>query len=459
MSDDLFDENIADPCPEGRGISIDDFVAYLPSHVYIFTPCREVWTGVSINARLPRVPVLTKAGRPKLKSGNPVSVLPTTWLDRNRAVVQMTWCPGYPMLIENRLVVDGGWIDRPDVVCFNHYRPPRIKPGNASDAGPWLDHLRKIYPEDAGHILNWSAHRVQQPQEKINHALVLGGLQGIGKDTLLEPVKYAVGPWNFREVIPAHLLGRFNSFVKAVILRVNEGRDLGEADRVNRFTFYDHTKIYTAAPPDVLRVDEKHLREHYVFNVLGLLITTNYKTDGIYLPPDDRRHYVAWSNLTKGDFETAYWNRIWGWYHTGGFEHVAAYLSEFDISAFDPKAPPPQTSAWWDIVSANSAPEDADLADTIDALNTLDKHGTAKPPDALTIKQLVAAASGAFAEWLSKSRRAIPHRLERCGYVPVKNPAAKDGVWKINGKREWIYARAELPLARRIAAARELAGS
>ena len=83
---------------------------------------------------------------------------------------------------------------------------------------------------------------------------------------------------------PANLLGRFNNFAKAVILRVNEARDLGDAERVNRFNFYDHTKIYTAVPPDVLRIDEKYLREYYVFNVVGFLLTTNYKTDGIYLP-------------------------------------------------------------------------------------------------------------------------------------------------------------------------------
>ena len=129
------------------------------------------------------------------------------------------------------------------------------------------------------------------------------------------------------------------AFCKSVILRVNEARDLGDAERINRFTFYDHTKIYTAAPPDVLRVDEKHLREYYVFNVLGFLITTNHKTDGIYLPADDRRHYVAWSNLTKEDFTPDYWRALWSWYSGGGFEHVAAYLSELDISSFDPKAP------------------------------------------------------------------------------------------------------------------------
>jgi hypothetical protein len=27
-----------------------------------------------------------------------------------------------------------------------------------------------------------------------------------------------------------------------------------------------------------------------------VIITTNHKTDGIYLEPDDRRHYVAWSD-------------------------------------------------------------------------------------------------------------------------------------------------------------------
>ena len=135
--------------------------------------------------------------------------------------------------------------------------------------------VRKVYPDDADHIIRWLAHRVQHPDEKINHALVLGGPQGIGKDTLLEPVKYAVGPWNFREVSPKQVMGRFNNFLKSVILRISEARDLGEFDR---YAFYDHMKAYTAAPPDVLRVDEKHLREYSVFNVCGVIITTNHKT-------------------------------------------------------------------------------------------------------------------------------------------------------------------------------------
>ena len=449
MNDDAFTEDVSDPRPEGRGVTIDDFVAYLPTHVYIFTPCRETWIGVSVNARLPRVPVLTKAGKPKRdKDGKPISMLPTTWLDRNRAAVQMTWCPGYPMLINDRLVVAGGWIERADVITFNHYRPPRIKPGNARKAGPWLDHIHKIYPNDATHIIVWFAHRVQRPQQKINHALMLGGAQGIGKDTIVEPIKQAVGPWNFQDIIPSQLLARFNSFAKAVVLRINEAHDQGDAERINRFNLYERVKLYSANPPDVLRVDEKHLREYYVFNVLGLLITSNHKTDGIYLPADDRRHYVAWSDFTKEDFKPEYWNGLWRWYHAGGFEHVAAYLAELDISDFDPKAPPPQTPAWWDIVNANLAPEDAELADAIDTL---------KRPQALTIKQLAAVASGALAEWLSerKSRRAIPHRLERCGYIAVRSNA-KDGFWVIDGQRQAIYADGKLSVQDQYAAAERL---
>jgi len=434
---------------EGSGVNIEDFVAYPPSHVYIFTPCREIWVGPGVDACLPPVPVLTKAGKPKRdKNGKPVTVRATRWLDQNRRVEGMTWCPGQPMLIKDRLVVNGGWIERKGVTCFNLYRPPRIQLGCSDRAKPWLDHLYRVFDRtDADHIIKWLAHRVQRPGEKINHALVLGGEQGIGKDSMLEPVKRAVGPWNFHEVSPTHLLGRFNSFTKSVILRVNEGRDLGDVDR---FKFYDHIKTYTAAPPDVLRVDEKHLREHYVFNVLGLIITTNHKTDGLYLPPDDRRHYVAWSNRTKEDFTQAYWDELWNWYEAGGFEHVAAYLTELDISSFNPKAPPPKTPAFWDIVNANNSPEDAELADVLDALGN---------PDAVTPKQLIAAATGATAEWLMahKSRRSIPHRLERCKYSHVPNKDAKDGYWLINGPRQPVYAKSTLSEHERYTAATTLA--
>jgi hypothetical protein len=445
-----FDVKISTPPADNdQPVSMEDFCRYLiQSNAYFFIPCRELWPGSSVNARLPRIPVLTKSGQPKRdKNGKAISIPATQWIDDNRRVEQTTWHPGLPLFITDRLAVAGGWVEKSGTTSFNQYRAPCIIPGNSSKATPWLDHVHKIYPEDAAHIVWWLAHHRQYPGVKVNHALVLGGAQGIGKDTLLEPVKHAIGPWNFHDISPGHPLGQFNSYAKSVILRINEGRDLGEIDR---FKFYDHTKIYTAAPPDVLRVNEKHLKEYYVLNCCGLIITTNHRTDGLYLPDDDRRHYVAWSDYRKEMFSADYWNGLWGFYADGGFAHVAAYLSELDLSGFDPKAPPPKTSTFWQIVDVSSAPEDAELADVLEALGN---------PNAITLEQLQVKATGAASEWLldRRNRRSIPHRLERCGYVSVRNPnSTSDGRWKVQGKNVVIYAKLSLSPCDRMTAARAL---
>ena len=421
------------PLPEG--VRLEDFYAYMPMHAYLFAPTREIWPAASINGCIE--PVGDTGSKP---------VKASAYLDANRSVEQMTWAPGLPMLIEDRLVAEGGWIEHKGVTVFNLYRAPTLPLGNAEQAKRWVDHVHKVFGKDADHIIKWLAHRVQRPGEKINHALVLGGQQGIGKDTLIEPVKRAVGPWNFSEVSPQHMLARFNGFLKSVILRVNEARDLGE---ITRYQFYDHMKAYTATPPDVLRVDEKNLREHSIPNCCGVIITTNHKSDGIYLPADDRRHFVAWSELDKADFDTEYWNGLWGWYNSGGDRDVAAYLAGLDLAEFDPNAPPPKTPAFWDIVDANRAPEDGELADVIEEIGS---------PDAFTLDRIKNQAVGDFGMWIRdrRNRRNIPHRLEQCGYTPVRNEYADDGLWKINKKRQAVYAKSTLSPRDRIKATTDL---
>lgn len=431
-----------------RGVDIDDFRAYMPTHSYIFIPSGEMWPAVSVNSRIPPIPLFDKKGNPVLdKKGEQVEQAANQWLDQNKPVEQVTWAPGDPQVVQNKLISDGGWIDRSGCNVFNLYRPPASIAGDPTKAGRWIDHVRRVYPDDAGHLIAWLAHRVQCPQDKINHAIVMGGAQGIGKDTILEPVKTAIGPWNFAEVSPQHMLGRFNGFVKSVILRVSEARDLGNDDR---FTFYDHMKTYTAAPPDVLRVDEKHLREYSVFNVCGVIITTNHKSDGIYLPADDRRHYVAWSELTRDGFTPEYWTELYRWYRGGGTGHVVAYLQTLDLSGFDAKAPPRKTAAFWDIVASNQAPEDAELSDALEKLGR---------PAATTVASITSVADTSFAEWLSDRRNArrIPHRLEECGYRATRCPSTTDGRWKVAGRNVVIYARRELSIRDGIDAAERYA--
>ena len=97
-------------------------------------------------------------------------------------------------------------------------------------------------------------------------------------------------------------------------------------------------------------------------------------------------------------------------------------------------------------MAANNAPEDAELADVLEALGN---------PDAVTLAELIApGASSEAAEWLMdrKNRRAIPHRMERCGYTQVRNPDADDGRWNLQGKRQVVYAKANLSLRDQIRA-------
>jgi hypothetical protein len=220
---------------------------------------------------------------------------------------------------------------------------------------------------------------------------------------------------------------------------------------VNRFQFYEHVKDCIASPPDVLRIDEKNLREYSIMNVTGVVITTNHKTDGLFLPPDDRRHFVAWSELAKSHFTPDEWSSLWAWYEQGGYQDIAAYLAELDISKFNPKAPPPKTEAFWAIADANRAPEDAELADVLDEMGN---------PQAFVLPRLIREAGGReIAGWLRdrKNRRVIPHRLESCGYVPVRNGARKTGLWVVNKTRQVIYALASLSIRDRLRAASGLA--
>ena len=410
-------------------VKLDDFLAFMPSHNYAFLPLRDFWPVGSVNARIP--PVGT--GRYD-ENGVEVMIKASTWLDQNRPCEQMSWLPGMPQVVRHFICQEGELIAAPGYTIFNTYRPPAIVPGDPALAQPWLDHVRRIYPNDVDHICAWCAQRVQFPQVKLNHALVLGGNYGIGKDTLLEPVIRSVGSWNCHEVNPTALLGHFTPFHKSVILRISEAHDLGETDI---FAFYEHSKAVIAAPPNALRVNEKFRPEYHIPNLVGVIITTNLKSNGMYLPADDRRHYVAWSDhpgaRDPGGLPSAYFEELWAWIEKGGAGHVAAYLRAYDLSGFNPKAAPPQTEAFFEICGANRSTETGELADALDLLAQYARERGEADLLVFTKNQLMRVAGKELWNWLNSkaSHRQLPAQLEKLGFRPVENPWATDGLWRI----------------------------
>jgi hypothetical protein len=57
---------------------------------------------------------------------------------------------------------------------------------------------------------------------------------------------------------------KYNPFAKSVVLRMNEGHDLGGSGRAHRYALHERVKVYAAAPPDVLPCVDKYIRRFYV---------------------------------------------------------------------------------------------------------------------------------------------------------------------------------------------------
>ena len=439
-----------------KPLPVGDFVAHMPTLKFIYTPNGDLWPAASVDARVPPCEVVDASGNPILKpTGEPLRELASDWLSSHAAVEQVTWAPGEPQIIKDRLMVVDGWITKKGAAAFNLYQPPPPLPpwADPAKAERWLDHGWGLYPDDFDHICKFFAHRRQRPQEKINHAILLGGEPGIGKDTLVAPLRFAVGPGNFRAISPVVMMGRFNGFNRSVVLQINEVRDLGD---VNRFVFYEHTKTYCAAPPETLLTDEKNKGEYYVLNVCGVIMLTNYKVGGVYLPADDRRTYVAWSLKKAADYPIGHWGAFWKWLEAEGFAHVGAYLQTLDISNFDPKAPPLRTPAFWEIVNSNRSTDEAELSDIFEQLGN---------PAAVVVDTVVAKAHElnlhSLAMWMEdrKNRSVIPIRFEKCGYTSVRNDAAaSDGLFKIGMHRKVVYARSNLSQQQRLDSATILTG-
>lgn len=412
-------------CPEKAGLKPDYFYFIAPQGKCIYLPTRELWPVKSIDGAF--------------KTSLPGA---SDWFAENRLAEQMIWAPGELQIIGDRLMASGSWQDMPGATVINTYLPgPFLAGGRPDEASPWVDLVRRIYPAEAEHLFDCFAQRVQRPQDKINHAIILGGQQGIGKDSILEPVKEAVGHWNWADISPSHAMGRFNGFLKSIVLRISEARDLGDHDR---FAFYDRAKTWMAAPPDVHTIDEKNLREYPAQNVTFVIITTN-RQDALHLEPDDRRHFVAWSDLSKEDFTAEYWTGYYRWLtEEGGKFHVAAFLKQRSLAGFDAKAPPPKTPAFWSILQAGQSPETLELSDVLENMGW---------PDVICIQAISASAGDKSLGWFkggSNAKRAGT-RLGDCGYHAVQNPDVKDGRWRFeDGLKRMVYVRGTTNITARV---------
>jgi len=250
-----------------------------------------------------------------------------------KALIGVTYAAGESVLVA-----------RDGMVYGNRWRDARPQPV-AGDASQWLAHVERMVPEqfEREHLLNALAHKVQFPTHKINHAILMGGNHGSGKDTLFAPFFWAIGgraKVNCSMIKNEDLTSQWGYGLECEVMEIAE---LRQAEAKDRRALENHLKPIIAAPPEYLMVNRKGLHPYYALNRVFVIAFSNERV-AISIPSEDRRWFVIWAEASK--LPEAQAVSLWNWYqHRGGFEAVAHYLHTRDVSAWNPTAPPPMTEA------------------------------------------------------------------------------------------------------------------
>lgn len=254
-----------------------------------------------------------------------------------RVLVGVTYAPGETEFVAMDGEIYGNlWRDaRPDVSS--------IGPISDDDIRPWLDHCRKLVPDESQlqHCFDVMAFKRQFPRIKINHAILHGGyVEGSGKDTMWAPFLWSVaGPSHRnRSIVDADkIASQFHYHLEAEIVVLNE---LKEPEARERRALSNKIKPLLAAPPETIPINRKGLSPYDMVNRLFVLSFTNDPVP-ISIASEDRRWFCVWTEAQAMKPEDA--EKIWSWFNKGGFMKIAAWLQQRDVSAFNPKAAPPMT--------------------------------------------------------------------------------------------------------------------
>ena len=268
---------------------------------------------------------------------------------------------------------------------------PKGKPG---DCSPWLEHFDRLgWAHEKKHLLAWMAYTLRYPAKKINHIILLGGVEGIGKDFLLSPLVKANGP--YAKIIEGlELTTDYHDYLLSTkYLHVNE-TELGDHRKAAEVSA--RIKPLAAAPPERLRVNQKNVAVVQVRNIVNVSMTTNSKTP-LKLQGHSRRVYPLWSDFDIRD-ETGnvlpewskFWATTWEWMENGGIDHCIHYLlNDVDLTSFSPGAAPPVTEFLTEMTEDSKSPFQQTLEAFIkykvgafsrDLLSTSDAIETLKNP-------------------------------------------------------------------------------
>ena len=418
---------------EEESSPLNDYIFAQYSNQCVYLPNGEEHSPEGVNRRF--AGWMLKNGYKKKKAVDLIA--------ENCTVTSRTYAPKMKNRINFGFDSKGGEvIPKPEGCLFNEYEPPPDLGGDARKAMPWVRFVFRLMPRrgDAKQFIRYLAHRVQRPWEKPRYALLIGGEQGIGKDTAIGACTPAWGYCNEANIDPNQILTGFNEYAQSVLVRVNEAGDLKDG---TRWELYNSAKVLIAGNPDSQTVNPKYGKKYSIMLCCGVIFTTNNLNAGaIFLDRDDRRFDViqcataAELGLETKEKKAAFFKKFYGWLKEGGgFAHVQAYLKSVNISKFEP-AVHRVSQAHKDLVQAANMADDWFLS-VIDALSKDCGLQTDEYPKVLSFGVVKAYAEQA-GEKVAFAKKSFVN-LSKAGFKRLHDKKTRDGRFSIDGKKHSLW--------------------
>jgi hypothetical protein len=285
----------------------------------------------------------------------------------------------------------------------------------------FLEHVEYLFDgnsEATNHVLDYIAHLVQQPAERVSHALLITSkAKGIGKSTFGAIIRRLVGEQNSRVVQTKDLKAQFDGWlVGKLVVQVDEVYEAGNWDLAN--------KLKPLITERTVSVNVKYGPQMEIENYARFLMFSNH-TAPLDLEAGDRRYFVFDSKAQPRD--DVYYDRLHEFVEKPeGIEAIYSFLMRRDLSAFKPHRRPPMTDAKHAVIEVSKHPLHVYIRDAVESGHLLQHLGQEFSLDKL---QRLLSKDGYGSQ--AKNLRELGTALKAAGVEGVRRP--------VNGAKARLY--------------------
>lgn len=244
---------------------------------------------------------------------------------------------------------------------INSYRgPDHTVTSDPVDIDPFVEFMTYLLEEDMSIMMDWVAHLVQKPHDKMTWApVIVSTHEGLGKNFLFNIVSHLIGHWNTRNVSAGVFNKTFNTFLSSsVLILINE---LEEIDARKRYEIVSKLKSYITESTQTI---EPKGVDPYSAEIFANFILFSNREDALHIKDDSRRFFVHINH--QDPRPQAYYSKLFKWLNNGGYESIYKFMVERDISEFPAKARAPHTESMDVMVEAGRSNEEGSIMEAVE---------------------------------------------------------------------------------------------